>query len=481
MSLFKDAHLTDKQAIMTTVLVAGIFISILNQAIVAPALPSIMSELGVGVSQCQWLISVFTLVMAIMIPVTAYLSDRFPVRTLFIAAMALIAAGSLLLAWGPTFPVLILGRILQAISSGILLPLIMTILMRTFPIEFRGRAMGLYSLVIGSAPAIGPTYAGVIVDVLSWHVVFLSIAPLAAMMAVIAFFTIDDVGGQKDVTLDKLSVILSTFGLGALLYGCSIMGMAGVASIESVIGVTAGLAILVWFGVRQFRLDKPLLELRVLKNRNFVSASFIVMILQAGILALTVILPVYIQTIRGYSATVTGLVFLPGAVCMAVMGMVSGRLFDSHGPRKPALVGAAGMVIAMLGLVMLDTHSPLIFIFIIFIFYCVGIALLNTPLSTWALSSLDEREIHHGSAVLNTLRQAAGAIGTAILVAVMSITMSAYPNPDSIAANMAGFNATSICMVAIMIAIFVASVILVRDKREPHNMDEVASVPEKNL
>ena len=152
---------------MTVVLVAGAFISVLNQTIVSPALPGIMSELGVDVSMAQWLITIFTLVMAIMIPVTAFLLDRFSLRSLFISAMALFAAGSLLLAWGPTFSVLILGRVLQAISSGMLSPMIMSILMWIFPLGFRGRAMGLYSLVIAFAPAIGPTYSGVIVDMKS--------------------------------------------------------------------------------------------------------------------------------------------------------------------------------------------------------------------------------------------------------------------------------------------------------------------------
>ncbi len=479
MSLFKDAQLTRKQAIMITVLVAGVFISVLNQTIVSPALPSIMSELGVNVSQGQWLLSVFTLVMALMIPVTAFLLDRFPVRTLFISAMTLFTAGSLLLAWGPTFPVLILGRILQAISSGMLTPVIMSILMWVFPIGFRGRAMGLYSLVVACAPAIGPAYSGIMVDVLSWHFVFLSTAPLAVIMAIIAFFAIDGFGERKNVTLDKLSVILSTLGLGSLLYGCSTIGSAGGQPLESVVTIAGGLAALAWFGIRQLRLKEPVLELRVLKNRNFLSASVIIMLFQAGILVLSVILSIYIQTILGYSATVTGLVFLPGAVLMAAMSMVSGRLFDRHGPRRPVLIGAAALTIAMLCFAMLDTGTPLPLIFVIYVIFSAGIALLNTPLSTWALNSLDFREIHHGSAVLNTLRQAAGAIGTAVLVTVMSIAMSAYPDPDSIAANMAGFTATSIFMAAIMIAIFVASFILVRDRRETLDARAGSTRPDK--
>lgn len=464
MSILNDAQLTRKQVIMTIVLVAGAFISVLNQTIVSPALPDIMSDLGVGVSVAQWLITIFTLVMAIMIPVTAYLLDRFSVRALFIFAMTLFAAGSLLLAWGPAFPVLVLGRVLQAISSGMLSPMIMSLLMWIFPIGFRGRAMGLYTLVVAFAPAIGPTYAGVIVDLFSWHFVFLSVAPLAVIAAVIAFFTIEDFGERRNVTLDKLSLVLSTSGLSSLLYGCSITGTTGGISTESLVAIAAGLLILVWFGMRQLTLEKPMLELRVLKNRNFFSAVSIIMLFQAALLVLGVILPVYIQTILGYSATMTGLVFLPGAAFMAVMSVVSGRIFDRRGPRKPVLIGAAALVISFTGLVILDAGSPIWLLFVIYSVNGAGIALLNTPLSTWALNSLDDKEIHHGSAVLNTLRQAAGAIGTAILVTVMSIVMSAYPDPGSTAASMAGFHVTAVCMTAIMIVLFMASFVLIRDR-----------------
>jgi len=466
MSLFKDAQLNRKQAIMTTLLIAGSFISVLNQTIISPPLPSIMSDLGINVSQGQWLLSVFTLVMAIMIPMTPFLLDRFPIKRLFIASMIFMIAGSLLLAWGPTFPMLILGRILQAISSGILVTMITSMLMWIFPLGFRGRAMGLYTLVIGCAPAIGPTYSGIIVDLLSWHLVFLSIVPLAAIVAVTAFFVFDDFKELKNVTLDKQSIILSTLGLGLLLYGCSIIGSTCGLSIESVITIVIGLAILVLFGIRQLKLKEPVLELRVLKNRSFLTAAVIIMLFQAGILAWSVILPIYIQTIRGYSATITGLIFLPGSILMAIMSMASGKVFDRHGPRIPTLIGAAALMISMLALITLNTTSPLFIAFIIYGIFSIGIALLNTPLATWALTSLDDKEVHHGSAVLNTVRQAAGAIGTAILVTVMSITMSSYPDPESITANMAGFNATAICMAAIMVVIFVVSFILVREKKD---------------
>lgn len=466
MSLFSEAGLSRKQIIMTLILIAGAFISVLNQTIISPAIPGIMSDLAVDVSVAQWLITIFTLVMAVMIPVTAYLLDRFSLKKLFIFAMTLFTIGSLLLAWGPAFHILIIGRIFQAISSGMLSPMIMSIIMWIFPIGFRGRAMGFYTLIIAIAPAIGPVYSGIVVDLFSWHFVFLSIAPLAVIVSVVSFFTIDEFKERREVSLDKLSLILSSAGLSSLLYGCSIIGAAGGMSADSIVAILAGIVILIWFGLRQLKLPKPMLELRVLNSRKFSSAVLIIMIFQASILVLSVILPIYIQTIQGYSATMTGLVFLPGAFCMGIMSILSGRLFDSHGPRKPVLIGAGALMSASFCLALLDAKSPLILIFIIYSVNSAGVALLNTPLSTWALNSLDEKLIHHGSAVLNTLRQASGAIGTAVLVTVMSIVMSGYSDPESITANMAGFNATAQCIAVLMTLLFIFVFFLIRDDKK---------------
>ena len=220
--------LSRKQIVMLAVLVFGTFVTVLNQTVVAPALPSVMAEMSVDASTAQWLTTGFTLVNAIMIPITAFLTDRFTTKRLFLVPMVIFTAGSALAGWGPSFAVLLLGRLVQAAGAGILMPLVMTVLMWTVPVDKRGTAMGLFGIVIAFGPAIGPTVAGVIIDRYTWHDMFYIITALSAVVVLIGAFVLQK-GGEtkKDVTLDVPSVILSSLGFGGLLYGLSTIGSYG--------------------------------------------------------------------------------------------------------------------------------------------------------------------------------------------------------------------------------------------------------------
>ena len=277
--------LTRKQIVMLAVLVFGTFVTVLNQTVVSPALPSIMAEMSVDAATAQWLTTGFTLVNAIMVPVTAFLTDRFTTRRLFLASMILFTCGTALAAWGPNFPVLLAGRLVQAGGAGILMPLVMTVLMWTFPVDRRGTAMGVFGIVIAFAPAIGPTVAGIIIDQANWHIMFWIIAALCAVVIVFAGAVLER-GGEtnKDVTLDVVSVILSTLGFGGLLYGLSAIGSYGITA-DSVAGVVIGAVALVFFFRRQLRMEQPMLQVRVLANRKFLIATIIVMLVQGALLA----------------------------------------------------------------------------------------------------------------------------------------------------------------------------------------------------
>ncbi len=299
--------LTRKQKMMLVVLVFGSFITILNQTLVTPALPAIMMETGVDAAAAQWLTTGFTLVNAIMIPITAFLQDRFSTRKLFIASMALFTLGSLLAGLGRTFAMLLAGRLVQAAGAGILMPMTMTVLMIMFPVDKRGSAMGLFGLVIAFAPAIGPTVAGLIVDQANWHIMFFGITALSALVIVSALFLMEDraAANKGDAVLDPLSVVLSTLGFGCLLYGFSAFGSSG-ATPASIATVAIGIVGVVWFFIRQTKLDKPMLRVTVLKNRRFLVGTIIGMLVQGGLLAAGILMPIYIQTLMGYSATVSG-------------------------------------------------------------------------------------------------------------------------------------------------------------------------------
>ena len=417
--------LSRKQIIMLAVLVFGTFVTALNQTVVAPALPSVMAEMSVDASTAQWLTTGFTLVNAIMIPITAFLTDRFTTKRLFLVSMAIFTAGSALAGWGPSFAVLLLGRLVQAAGAGILMPLVMTVLMWTFPVDKRGTAMGLFGIVIAFGPAIGPTVAGVIIDRYTWHDMFYIITVLSAVVVLIGAFVLEK-GGEtnKDVSLDVPSVVLSSFGFGGLLYGLSTIGSYGLRA-DAIAGTLVGVVALVFFFRRQLKMEHPMLQVRVLANRKFLIATIIGMLVQGALLAAGILVPIYLQSLMGYSATVSGLVLLPGAIIMGAMGPIAGRLFDKHGPRVLALVGMGVLTLTTFCFAFLGTETGLITLTVLYTVRLFSLSLVNMPITTWGMNALDNELVNHGTSVNNTFRQVAGSLGTAIIVSASTIATNA--------------------------------------------------------
>ena len=336
--------LSRKQIAMLAVLVFGTFVTVLNQTVVAPALPSVMVEMNVDAATAQWLTTGFTLVNAIMIPITAFLTDRFTTRRLFLISMVIFTAGSALAGWGPSFFVLLLGRLVQAAGAGILMPLVMTVLMWTFPLEKRGTAMGLFGIVIAFGPAIGPTAAGIIIDRYTWHDMFYIIAVLSALVVVIAAFVLQKGGStKKDVTLDVPSVVLSSVGFGGLLYGLSTIGSYGV-SVGAAVGTLAGAVALVLFFRRQLSMEHPMLEVRVLANRKFLVATVIGMLVQGALLAAGILVPIYLQSLMGEIARMDARISLSSQITEA--GYPDLELSDIYG-KKVRLSSLAGKVVLL--------------------------------------------------------------------------------------------------------------------------------------
>ena len=457
--------LSRKQIVMLAVLVFGTFVTVLNQTVVAPALPSIMDEMNVDAATAQWLTTGFTLVNAIMIPITAFLSDRFTTRRLFLVSMAIFTVGSGLASWGITFEVLLLGRLVQAVGAGILMPLVMTVLMWTFPVDKRGTAMGLFGIVIAFGPAIGPTAAGIIIDRATWHDMFAIIAGLSLIVLVIGFFALER-GGEtnKNVTLDILSVVLSSLGFGGLLYGLSLIGSYGV-SVDSAIGTIVGAVCIVLFFRRQLRMEHPMLQVRVLQNHKFLVATIIGMIVQGALLAAGILVPIYLQSYMGFSATVSGLVLLPGSVIMGAMGPIAGRLFDRHGPRVLSLIGTGVLTLTTVAFVFLGPTTSLAWLTIVYTLRLFSLSLVNMPITTWGMNALSNELMNHGTSVNNTLRQVAGSLGTAIIVSVSTIaTNLSQSTLGQPAANFFGIDAAFAVSALLCLIAFIMVAVLVKDK-----------------
>ena len=457
--------LSRKQIIMLAVLVFGTFVTVLNQTVVAPALPSVMAEMSVDASTAQWLTTGFTLVNAIMIPITAFLTDRFTTKRLFLVSMVIFTAGSALAGWGPNFAVLLLGRLVQAAGAGILMPLVMTVLMWTFPVDKRGTAMGLFGIVIAFGPAIGPTAAGIIIDRATWHDMFYIITALSAAVVVIGAFVLQKGGDtNKDVTLDVPSVVLSSLGFGGLLYGLSTIGSYGLR-VDAIAGTLVGVVALVFFFRRQLKMEKPMLQVRVLQNRKFLVATVIGMLVQGALLAAGILVPIYLQSLMGYSATVSGLVLLPGAIIMGAMGPIAGRLFDKHGPRVLALVGMGVLTLTTFCFCFLGPNMGLITLTVLYTVRLFSLSLVNMPITTWGMNALDNKVMNHGTSVNNTLRQVAGSLGTAIIIAV-STQVQNFATPEFGAAQgtMFGINAAFLVCTLLCLIGLVMTIVLVKDK-----------------
>lgn len=457
--------LSHKQVVMLVVLVFGTFVTVLNQTVVAPALPAIMVDMSIDASTAQWLTTGFTLVNAIMIPITAFLTDRFTTKRLFIVAMIIFTAGSALAGWGPNFAVLLLGRLVQAAGAGILMPLVMTVLMWTFPIDKRGTAMGLFGIVIAFGPAIGPTAAGVIIDRATWHDMFFIITVLSAVVVLIGAFALQK-GGEtkKDVVLDIPSVIMSSLGFGGLLYGLSTIGSYGLRP-DAIIGTLVGIVALVFFFRRQLSMEKPMLEVRVLKNRKFLVATIIGMLVQGALLAAGILVPIYLQSLLGYSATVSGLVLLPGAIIMGAMGPIAGRLFDKHGPRVLSIVGMGILTLTTFCFAFLGPDTGLITLTILYTVRLFSLSLVNMPITTWGMNALDNDLINHGTSVNNTFRQVAGSLGTAIIISASTIaTNASAPTMGHVQGSIFGIDVAFALAGVLCLIGFIMVVFLVKNK-----------------
>ena len=452
--------LTRKQWLMQSVLVFGSFITVLNQTVITPAIPSIMVEMSVDAATAQWLTTGFTLVNAIMIPITAYLQDRFSVRHLFIVSMSLFGLGSLMAGIATNFGILLGGRLVQAGGAGILMPMTMTVLMLTFPVDKRGSAMGVFGLVIAFAPAIGPTVAGFVIDTFDWHVMFFAVTALALIVVILSLFMMKNVApaNKGDAYLDGLSLTLSTLGFGLLLFGFSTVGSGGSLAIAITTIVIGGIGV-IWFFRRQTQLEHPMLRVEVLKNRRFLIGTIIGMLVQGALLAAGILMPIYVQTLLGQPATVSGLVLMPGAILMGIMNPVAGKLFDKHGPRKLSIIGMVVLTLSTIAFATLTLETSLVFLTIIYALRMVSMTLVNMPITTWGMNALDNRLMNHGTSVNNTLRQVAGSLGTAIIVSTSTITQNiATPTMGTTEATLLGINVafgvcTLFCLVGAVLTI----------------------------
>lgn len=457
--------LTRKQIIIVVILLSGTVIAVLNQTLLSPALPAIMADMQVDAPTVQWLTSAYSLVEAIIIPLSAYLIGRFPTRKLFIIGISLFAIGSLLAAIAPVFAILLLGRMFQAAATGIVMPMVFTVILLIFPREKRGSAMGIVSLVIGFAPAVGPSVSGLLVDSVGWRALFVVVFVLALIIIACAVLRLESYGEFEATSFDKPSVALCSLGLLSLLYGLSSITSTSTVAV-SIALIVVGLLLLAFFVRRQLKLEVPLLKVNTLKTRNYRITVIVVACLQAALVGTGVLLPIYLQNLLGISALETGFIMLPGAIIGALVGYFSGRWFDKFGVRKVLIPSAFVFLLGGIGLVAFDLDTSIIFIIAVYTALSVGMMGTITPINTWGINSLDNKVIQHANALSNTLNQVGASLGTAILVSLSATSTFLFPNMPALQQTMMGDRIAFCFTATLMIIIFLVIVIAVRDKKK---------------
>ena len=411
-----------------------------------------MSDFAIDASTAQWIMSIYPLVSGIMVPVSAFLIDKFSTRALFFGATLVFALGTLLCAAAPDFLFLIIGRVFQAAGSGVLMPLVSVVPMLVFPVEKRGTAMGMAGIVMSAGPAVGPVVGGAVIDTYGWRTMIGAIVPLAILVLVLGVFMLKNVGELKNPKLDLPSVVLSTIAFGGLLYGFSSASSMGWGNPVVLGSIVAGVVCLVLFVVRQGKIEDPLLQLGTLKTREFRVAAIIVTLINAACLVT--------------SAFETGMAMLPAAAVGIIISPISGVVFDKFGPRAISIVGLALMTGALFLLSLSTVNTPILVVALFCMLQSAGQSLANMPVNTWGVNALKNDMIAHGNAIANTGRQVAGGLCTALIITVMtSVTASAGVDASIQVATAVGAGVAYKVCAAIGLVSLICAIFSVRTKK----------------
>ena len=415
-----DPTTTGRTPTVVKLLVAATFVVILNETIMINAIPRLMADFAIDERAAQWISSIFMLTMAAVIPVTGWFLQRVPTRTAYAIAMTTFIVGTAVAGAAPTYEALLVGRAIQAAGTAVMMPLLMTTLMTVVPEQERGKVMGNVTLAISVAPALGPAVSGLILQLGSWRLIFAFVLPVALVIATLGLRRLENVGTTSRTPVSWFSVAVAALGFGSLVYGLSEVGARSGGQLALLIG--AGVALVVVFVLRQIRLQRsgaPLLDLRVLTHRTFAIGVALMSLAFMAFLGSMVLLPLYLQNLRGLSAMETGLMVMPGGLAMGLLGPTVGRLYDRLGARPLVIPASTVMVVMLAVLSRVDESTPYVVIVAAHVALMTSLAAIFTPLFTISLSDLPPELYSHGSSMLGTLQQVAGAVGTAVVVVVL--------------------------------------------------------------
>ena len=439
------------------------------QTIVTTGLTGIMADFHVSSTTVQWIYSSFLLVLGVMIPTSAYIARKYKIRNIIITCLFVFLIGSIICYIAPVIDVLIIGRIIQAIGGGILLPITQIVILKVIPKEKWHAYMGLFGFIIGIAPALAPTVGGIIIDSVGWREIFLLFIIISIVLIIISALGIKlEFDREADYNLDIISLILCSVACLGIMIGFSNIAARGFSFVYVILPIIIGIITLILFSHRQFNIKNPLLDLRILKHKYFFYGTLFSAILYFTMCALNVIMPLFVQNVSYYSATESGLILLPATIIMIIFNFVGSILAMKIGVRKVLIISCILSIIGYLIMMTYDMNSSINYMMITQIIRAIGAGLALMPCVTWTISVVSGN-VEDATAINNTVRQIIGAIGSAVAVVIMAIFAGGNINHDAVSVN--AFGETSLVMAFLAIVMLVIVILFIHDNVEKEEID----------
>ena len=454
---YQDGLPKRERTLVIGVMMAGTTAACISQSMMIAALPTIMHDFNVDATLGQLLTTAYIFTLGLISAMTAYLVNHVSSKKLFLASMACFTVGCAAALVAPNYPLLLASRLLQAGGAGIALPLIQVVALSVYPKSEYGKAMGLVGLIVGFAPAIGPTISGFLIDLWGWHSVFVALGAVAIVVIALAVFLLKDVvrrTGEHD-HFDVPSGVLYTVGFYCILVGASALESDAGIGPATVGALAAGVVAIAAFVRRQLRIEHPLLKLSCFRDRTFAVSAVLVVISQMAMMSGSIMVPLFVQDVQLQSATVSGLTILPGAVLLGFLNPVTGRLLDAHGPRPLIVGGCSVLVVGTLAFALCDASTPEWAVTALYGLRTVGIACLMMPMTAHACTVLDGEDIPQGTAIITSFRQLFASLSTSVLIAVM-----AHASSNELGVDAFGFGVSFIVQAVVIALAFVAGMAL---------------------
>ena len=410
---------------ISAVLTLSGFFCMLSETVLNMALKSMMVQFSISANTVQWLSTGYMLIMGISIPISAFLIQSFKTRQLFVSSMLFFIFGTIISGFAPIFPILLIGRLIQAVGTGMLIPNIVNTLIIINPEDKRGKALGIFNLVMFFAPALGPIFSGVIIQALNWRWLFFIIVPFSTLALILGCIYLENVTKLSSPKIDVLSIILSTIGFGCLIYGVSNIGNSAISMM--VVPLLVGCASLAVFVVRQLSLKEPMLDMNAFRYPMFSIGTVLIIIMHMVNFSIMLMLPIFMEGAMGLSAFTAGLMMLPGGLINGIAAPIAGSLYDKYGPK--VLIFPGFLLSTIVFAILSQVISVSVSIPVIIVLHCcslLAVGMINTPTQTNSLNQLTPELYPHGTAITNTLQQIGGALGTSLFVAIMTAGQNNY-------------------------------------------------------